>query len=512
MPSVAAKGELWLVAPRAPAYLRRVTARPFEDPRPITRAQVIRAYDHDGATTLLGSDGKARRFTGDSAVLVRAILGFVTAPRTPAELLAHLSRLAEAEVRPEGAVEEALAILQDAGAVQRGAPPLAEPRRIARTRLVLGLAGGVAAATAPVLCDLLLARGFDVRVAATPSALRFVSALALEAITHHAVVSSRWPKGPGDAREHVPHLDLAGWADLMVVWPATATTIARIVRGSCATVVAAAAISTRAPVLIVPSMNVAMYTAPAVERNLEQLRDDGFFVAHPSCGSEVADAPAQRRPMLGAAPPLAAIVDLIEAIAAEHVKRRPDWDEIYRTRRPDELPWATDVLDADLAALLDAAARGALLDVGTGLGTAAIAAADRGFSVVAADVSPHALALARERAGARPIVWLRDDVLETRLDSAFDVVLDRGVLHVLPRARHAEYAASMRRLVRPGGTLILKCHAPGDDVDHGTTKLTREDIVALLGDAFDLVRAEDAVFPGPAGHAAKALTAVLRRR
>lgn len=486
-----------------------MTARPFEDPRPIARAPVIRAYDHDGDTTLLGSDGVARRFTGDSAALVRAILAFVTSPRTPAELLAHLSALAEAEVRPEGAVEEALSLLQEAGAVLRMEPEKQAARRGTRTRLVLALTGGVASANAPVLCDLLLSRGFDVRVALTPSAKRFVSPLALEALTHHAVVQSRWPRDP---REPVPHLDLAAWAEIMVVWPATATSIARIAQGSCATVVSAAAISTRAPVLIVPSMNVAMYTAPSVQRNLDQLREDGFFVAYPACGIEVAEAPEDRAPMLGATPPLSAVVDLIASIAAEHVKRAPTWDEVYRTRRPEELPWFSDALDPDLAALLDGLARGALLDVGTGLGTAAIAAADRGFSVVATDVSPHALVLARERARSRPIVWVRDDVLDSRLDSAFDVVIDRGVLHVLPRARHADYAVTMARLVRPGGTLILKCHAPGDDVELGTTKLTREDVVALLGNAFALTHAEDTVFTLPEGRSAKAITMALRRR
>jgi SAM-dependent methyltransferase len=156
-------------------------------------------------------------------------------------------------------------------------------------------------------------------------------------------------------------------------------------------------------------------------------------------------------------------------------------------------------------------ARGTLLDLGTGLGTAAIAAADRGFSVVATDVSPHALALARERAGPRPIVWVQDDVLDSRLGSSFDVVIDRGLLHVLPRARHTAYAAAVGRLVRPGGTLLLKCHAPGESQDLGTQRLGREDIVALLGDAFDLTSLEETAFPGPAGHAPRAVTAALRR-
>lgn len=477
---------------------------------------MIRAYDHLDETTLLGRDGVARRFSGDSAALVREVLGFVASPRTPAELLAHLRELSGTEVSAGGAIEEAVALLADAGAIEREPRRAPAPRRAARTRVVLALAGGVAAAFAPTLCDALLARGFEVRVAATKSALRFVSALALEAITHHPVVESLWPR-PGGPR--VPHLDLAGWAEILVVYPATATTISRIAQGVCSTVVSAAAISTRAPVLVVPSMNEAMYTAPSVDRNLAQLREDGFFVAHPSCGVEVAEPPDARVPMLGAAPPIDAVVDLVESIAREHVRpsgaASETWDDVYRNRRREDLFWSTEDLDPDLSALLDQLDRGSLLDAGTGLGTAAIAAADRGFSVVATDVSTRALALARERAGARPIVWLCDDVLDSRLSTTFDVVLDRALLHVLPRARHGDWAAAMRRLVRPGGALILKCHAPdperrGPALD--THPLGRAEIAALLGDAFELSRAEDTTLPGPAGSSVKAITALLRRR
>jgi 2-polyprenyl-3-methyl-5-hydroxy-6-metoxy-1,4-benzoquinol methylase/3-polyprenyl-4-hydroxybenzoate decarboxylase len=476
----------------------------------LVRARVIRAYDHADATTLLGADGVARRFEGDSAALARAVLGFLVVPRTRDEILAHLSELAGAPVDGGGAVGELLLLLEQAGALQRGAPPppAAAPRD--RVRLVLGLTGGVAAAHAPALAEALLARGFDVRVAATRSALRFVGALALEALTHHPVERSLWPRDP---RAPVPHLDLARWAQIVVVFPATATSLARLAQGSCGTVVSAAAISTRAPVLLVPSMNEAMYTAPSVQRNLEQLRQDGFFVAHVTAGVEVAEAPGARAPMIGTAPPLGALLDLIEAVAAEHVKApAPSWDDAYRAGRPADLPWYTETLDADLAAQLARLPRGRLLDLGTGPGTAAIAAADLGFSVIATDVSPRALDLARARAGARPIVFVRDDVLSTRLDGAFDVVLDRGLFHVLPAARQDDYVAAVRRLVRPGGVLLLKVHAADEPQDHGTRRLSRGEVAAIFGAAFTVAHAEDTTFPGPGGRAPKAILFVLARR
>jgi 3-polyprenyl-4-hydroxybenzoate decarboxylase len=492
---------------------------PFDDPRSLARARVIRAWDHRGTTTLLGADGVQRRFSGDSAELVRAVLGFVAARRSPAELLAHLAELTGAPVAAGGVVDEALALLEAAGAVQRAPLEGAGARATStsarpRLRVVVGVTGAIAAAFTPALCELLLARGCDVRVATTRNALRFMAPLALAALTHAPVVSSLWPRDPAAP---VPHLDLARWADVMVVYPASATSIARLAAGSCGTVVTASAISTRAPVLVVPSMNEAMYAAPAVQRNLEQLREDGFFLAHPSCGIEVADAPAARLPMLGSAPPVGAVVDLVLAIAEQHAAPRaepPSWDATYRARHADELPWATDALDADLAALLDRLDRGAgrLLDLGTGLGTAAMAGADRGFAVVATDISPRALELAQARAGDRPILWVLDDVLDTRLRGAFDVVVDRGLFHVLPRDRQADYVAAVRGLVRPGGHLVLKAHAEDEPTDHGTQRLSRDDVLRLFGDAFEVVHVEASVMPGPGGHAPRAIVGALRRR
>jgi SAM-dependent methyltransferase/3-polyprenyl-4-hydroxybenzoate decarboxylase len=483
---------------------------------PIQRARVIRAYDRGGETTLLTERGDVLRFTGDSAALVRAILLETASRVTQDELLARLAALAGEPVAWAGAVADAVAQLEAAGALGTDEVPRLLSRARPGRRVLLGLTGAVAASFAPALVQLLQARGIEVRVAATRRALRFVGALALEALTHAPVVSSLWPR---DAGEPVPHIALARWADLVVVYPASAASIARLATGSTSTVVTAAAIASRAPVLVIPSMNDAMYLAPSLQRNLEQLREDGFLVAHPVLGIEVADAPDRRMPMLGAAPPIGAVVDLVEAILEHEVPARssaaPDWDRLYQVTPLERLPWHTEALDEDLAAALDGLERGAgrLLDLGTGVGTAAIAAADRGFTVVATDVAPHALDVAAARAGARPIVFLRDDILATSLHGSFDVVLDRGLCHVLLREKHAAYAARVAALVRPGGHFVLKCHAAAEPVDRGTSRFTREDVTRLFGAAFELVRIDEAVFPGPSAREEwpKALLCVLRR-
>jgi phosphopantothenoylcysteine decarboxylase/phosphopantothenate--cysteine ligase len=151
-----------------------------------------------------------------------------------------------------------------------------------------------------------------VRVAATTAALRFVTKLAFEAQTHEPVIGTLWPTAGGPRT--VPHIDLARWADVVLVYPATATTLSRIARGDCSNIVSATAIATRSPVIVVPGMNRAMYEAPSTQRNVRQLKRDGFFVAHPAFGYEVADAPNDRVPVFGPPPPVHAVVEIIEAV------------------------------------------------------------------------------------------------------------------------------------------------------------------------------------------------------
>ena len=130
----------------------------------------------------------------------------------------------------------------------------------------------------------------------------------------------------------------------------------------------------------------------------------------------------------------------------------------------------------------------ALLDVGTGLGTVAIHAAERGYRVVATDVAARALSRAALRAAHLTITFVRDDVRATRVVSAFDVVVDRGCMHALVGAARAAYAASISRLVRPGGALLLVSDAAAARSDRATSRLGPTEI-ALELPLFDLERA-----------------------
>lgn len=275
------------------------------------RAGVVRIVDRGDESVVIGAR-VTRTFRGDSAELLRAVLEIHGRAVTRAELFAQLRARTGGDF-PAAPVDELVQALVDDGVLvaprAAAAPAFATPRRV-----VLAVTGAISAVDAPAVVRGLQALGCEVRVALSPTAPRFVAVEALEALTHHAVWTSLWQR---DARTPVPHINLAEWAELVLVAPASATSIARIATGDCSELVAALVCATRAPVVVVPSMNDAMYGSPAVAHNLEVLRAHGRWLVHPALGHEVAQAPAERRGQLGPAPPAGALVDIVRHLLAE---------------------------------------------------------------------------------------------------------------------------------------------------------------------------------------------------
>ena len=457
------------------------------------RAPVVRIVDHTDTITVLGPKG-ARTFSGDSAELVRAVLEIVGTPTTRSELRAELEQRAGEPV-PETLVEELIGLLVADGALV--APEPARPKPVAVRRVVLGITGAVAAVDAPALVRGLQSIGCEVRIALSKSAKKFVSIAALEALTHHAVWHGIWHR---DREMPVPHINLAEWAELFLVCPASATTLARIATGDCSDLVAAIAAATRAPVVLVPSMNDAMYESPAVQQNLATLRAHGRFLVHPAMGHEVAHAPDERRSLLGPAPPAHALVDIVRHLLAQSGPRvlpvgANAWERLWATATLEQLPWHAESVDGPLAtALAERCAVGRkLIDLGTGAGTVAIEAARRGYAVTATDIAASALRRTRERAGALPIQLVLDDITATCIDTRYDVAVDSGLFHCLPRERWDAYAAAIDRLVAPGGALLLVAHQPGTQL--ATNPVTDAELRVLLP-GFEIARMAQTTLSG----------------
>src|SRR6059036_2975439 len=139
-----------------------------------------------------------------------------------------------------------------------------------------------------------------------------------------------------------------------------------------------------------------------------------------------------------------------------------DWETLYATSDVATLPWYNPHLDTDIERALKAhRLRGVrILDLGTGPATQAMNLAKRGYDVVATDISASAIKKAKASAkqAGLSITFLVDNVLKSKLASGLvDVIMDRGVFHVLPKNKRPIYVETVRRVLRPEGWLFLKC-------------------------------------------------------
>ncbi|MGY1666484.1 bifunctional phosphopantothenoylcysteine decarboxylase/phosphopantothenate--cysteine ligase CoaBC [Geodermatophilus sp. SYSU D00696] len=147
------------------------------------------------------------------------------------------------------------------------------------SRIVLGVAGGVAAYKAALLLRALTEAGHDVRVVPTPGALHFVGAATFEALSGHPVTTDVWSDVP-----EVAHVRIGQTADLVVVAPATADLLARAAAGRADDLLTATLLTAHCPVVFVPAMHTEMWLHPATQDNVATLRRRGSVVLPPAVG------------------------------------------------------------------------------------------------------------------------------------------------------------------------------------------------------------------------------------
>jgi phosphopantothenoylcysteine decarboxylase/phosphopantothenate--cysteine ligase len=146
-------------------------------------------------------------------------------------------------------------------------------------RVVLGVAGGIAAYKAVELLRQLTETGHDVRVVPTASALEFVGAPTWAALSGKPVTASTW-----DDVHEVPHVRLGQQADLVVVAPATANLLAKAAHGLADDLLTSTLLTARCPVLLAPAMHTEMWEHPATQANVATLRARGVLVLDPAVG------------------------------------------------------------------------------------------------------------------------------------------------------------------------------------------------------------------------------------
>ncbi|MEA2102344.1 MAG: bifunctional phosphopantothenoylcysteine decarboxylase/phosphopantothenate--cysteine ligase CoaBC [Thermodesulfobacteriota bacterium] len=160
---------------------------------------------------------------------------------------------------------------------------MADTHRQTLKTVVLGISGGIAAYKAPLIVRGLVGQGIEVYTILTDAASRFVTADTLETLSTRPVYSEMFLDKQRPVHE-VEHVALADKADLFVVAPATANTIAKLAHGIADSPLTCTALATTAPVLICPSMNVNMLSNPATQENLKTLKDRGLHILEPETG------------------------------------------------------------------------------------------------------------------------------------------------------------------------------------------------------------------------------------
>lgn len=148
-------------------------------------------------------------------------------------------------------------------------------------RILLGISGSIAAYKAAELCRLLCQAGHQVRVVMTASACNFITPLTLQALSGHPVATELLD---GDQEAAMGHIALARWAELLLIAPASANTLARLAAGLADDLLSAICLATGAPLWLAPAMNSQMWQHPATQANLALLRGRGASVLGPEAG------------------------------------------------------------------------------------------------------------------------------------------------------------------------------------------------------------------------------------
>ncbi|MDE5850301.1 MAG: bifunctional phosphopantothenoylcysteine decarboxylase/phosphopantothenate--cysteine ligase CoaBC [Muribaculaceae bacterium] len=147
--------------------------------------------------------------------------------------------------------------------------------------IVLGISGGIAAYKSAYLLRLFIKAGAEVQVVITPNGKEFITPATLSALSGKPVVSEFFAANTGEWHSHV---DLGLWSDLMVIAPATASTIGKMANGVADNMLITTYLSAKSPVMVAPAMDLDMWAHPSTQRNIRTLEQDGVEIIQPGSG------------------------------------------------------------------------------------------------------------------------------------------------------------------------------------------------------------------------------------
>lgn len=180
--------------------------------------------------------------------------------------------------------------------------------------IILGITGSIAAYKAAMLCRLLVKEGAEVRVVMTPLAKQFITPLTMATLSKHPILVEFFNPENGEWNSHV---SLGEWADMLLIAPATANTLAKMVTGIADNLLLTTYLSARSKVAVAPAMDLDMYAHITTQQNLQTLANRGVAIIEPTAG-ELASGLVGKGRMAEPED----IVEQVKAIFAEDVKKK----------------------------------------------------------------------------------------------------------------------------------------------------------------------------------------------
>ncbi len=197
----------------------------------------------------------------------------------------------------------------------------------------------------------------------------------------------------------------------------------------------------------------------------------------------------------------------------------PDWETLYKNQEVESMPWYSESLDPDLELELDKLKikKGSFLDLGTGPGTQAIRLFERGFDVTASDLSPasiHKASVRYNKNMTNKIKFIVDDVINSHLNSnEFDFVFDRGCFHVISPDDRLQYAREVKRMLKGGGLLFLKCFSDREPLrGSGPYRFSADEVKDFFASkGFEIQGIKETEYQGTLNPLPKALFVVMAK-
>ena len=182
--------------------------------------------------------------------------------------------------------------------------------------ILVGVTGGIAAYKVCYLVRDLKKAGADVKIVMTEAATKFVTPLTFSALSGHAVLGNIWATDQSTLSNiGTQHIDLANWADIYVIAPASANSIAKITYGLSDNLLTIVALASRGPIILAPTMDADMYINPVTQQNVNRLQERGFFIVPPQEGEH---ASGLKGP--GRLPEIQTILETIERVLDKSVQ------------------------------------------------------------------------------------------------------------------------------------------------------------------------------------------------